>query len=347
MPDDPVFENKPARTQGCRSVLSLRACSASARALDGRSEISLRLALHQGHGDGGCSAKVARRRPGSEFALRPARPDRPPFIAPGYPLLIALVFRIFGTYTFASSMVIITVQILLNLGTVWLMMHVTRMLFGHGAAWIAGLVWACSLPLIWIPTIFWGYVDRHLPVRWPAGAGCFASANELPRWAVDISRSLLRHNRSHQSRHAANARSHVRLAGLSATLRARALRHPARRTYFLRGLFALADPQRKGLPCIHSTCAQPSASSLWMGNRPGATGFLDESLFPSFNPAELQDYKTRGELSYTAHKSDLAKTIYSRASRDVRPAYCWSASPAIGWAPELNMARRSSPCTQR
>jgi hypothetical protein len=46
---------------------------------------------------------------------------------------------------------------------------------------------------------------------------------------------------------------------------------------------------------------------LWMGNRHGATGFLDESLFPSFNPAELNDYKARGELGYTAHKAELAK----------------------------------------
>jgi hypothetical protein len=44
-----------------------------------------------------------------------------------------------------------------------------------------------------------------------------------------------------------------------------------------------------------------------MGNRPGADGFLDESLFPSFNARELNDYKTRGELGYTAHKSELAK----------------------------------------
>lgn len=46
---------------------------------------------------------------------------------------------------------------------------------------------------------------------------------------------------------------------------------------------------------------------LWMGNHPGADGFLDETLFPMYNPAELADYKARGEVAYSAHKSDLAK----------------------------------------
>jgi len=45
---------------------------------------------------------------------------------------------------------------------------------------------------------------------------------------------------------------------------------------------------------------------LWMGNHPGADGFLDESLFPMYNPGELADYKTRGEVGYSAHKSELA-----------------------------------------
>jgi hypothetical protein len=45
---------------------------------------------------------------------------------------------------------------------------------------------------------------------------------------------------------------------------------------------------------------------LWMGNRPGATGYLDESLFPTFNKAELDDYVARGELGYTRNKSVLA-----------------------------------------
>jgi hypothetical protein len=46
---------------------------------------------------------------------------------------------------------------------------------------------------------------------------------------------------------------------------------------------------------------------LWMGNRPGATGFLDESLFPMYDKQELASYIAKGELAYTRDKSDAAK----------------------------------------
>ena len=38
---------------------------------------------------------------------------------------------------------------------------------------------------------------------------------------------------------------------------------------------------------------------LYMGNRPGATGHLDESLFPMFNRQELASYLSKGEVAYT------------------------------------------------
>jgi hypothetical protein len=58
---------------------------------------------------------------------------------------------------------------------------------------------------------------------------------------------------------------------------------------------------------------------LWMGNHAGSTGFLDESLFPTFNPHELADYNTQGEVSYTRSKSQLARQyIYSHAAEFIR-----------------------------
>jgi hypothetical protein len=45
---------------------------------------------------------------------------------------------------------------------------------------------------------------------------------------------------------------------------------------------------------------------LWMGNRPGATGFLDESLFPMYNQQELASYVAKGEVAYTRDKSAQA-----------------------------------------
>ena len=51
---------------------------------------------------------------------------------------------------------------------------------------------------------------------------------------------------------------------------------------------------------------------LWMGNRPGATGFLDESVFPLFNRGEYDQYVSKGEVAYMRDKSALAKQ-YIRA----------------------------------
>lgn len=50
---------------------------------------------------------------------------------------------------------------------------------------------------------------------------------------------------------------------------------------------------------------------LWMGNRPGATGYLVESLFPMYDKGELASYISKGEVAYTRDKSDEA-TEYIR-----------------------------------
>jgi hypothetical protein len=47
---------------------------------------------------------------------------------------------------------------------------------------------------------------------------------------------------------------------------------------------------------------------LYMGNRPGAAGHLDESLFPMFNRQELASYLSKGEVAYT---NDQAKQAWA------------------------------------
>jgi hypothetical protein len=55
-----------------------------------------------------------------------------------------------------------------------------------------------------------------------------------------------------------------------------------------------------------------------MGNRPGATGYLDESVFPMYNKQELANYISEGELAYTQDKSDQAKAyIWAHPARFV------------------------------
>ena len=45
---------------------------------------------------------------------------------------------------------------------------------------------------------------------------------------------------------------------------------------------------------------------LYMGNRPGATGHLDESLSPLLNQQEFASYVAKGEVAYTADQSKWA-----------------------------------------
>src|SRR3984885_13995985 len=76
-------------------------------------------------------------------------------LAPGYPGMIALFFRAFGSFTFAAAIAVMIVQLLFSAATVLLIMHVAFRCFGPRAANLAGGFWAISLPLLWMPTIFW------------------------------------------------------------------------------------------------------------------------------------------------------------------------------------------------
>jgi len=226
------------------------------------------------------------------------------FVAPGYPILIAGVFRVFGSYTLASAVVIICAQIALNLVTIWLMMWVGRRLFDQRVAIVAGLVWACSLPLIWIPTIFW---DTSLAICLMVGLLAlvlhFSGKNTWFIWiflgAYCAMTALI------------NPAMILVLAAMLGWLAWR-LRKAQPYGIILASLTfcaVFAPWPLRNAKVFHSFIPLRTTVGfeLWMGNRPGATGYLDESLFPSFNPAELSDYRSRGELGYTAHKSELAK----------------------------------------
>src|ERR1700677_3756232 len=76
-------------------------------------------------------------------------------LAPGYPAIIALFFRIFGSFTFAAAIAVMAMQLVFSLLTVFFIMQVARQSFGIRTVNTSGMFWAVSLPLIWMPTIFW------------------------------------------------------------------------------------------------------------------------------------------------------------------------------------------------
>jgi hypothetical protein len=224
-------------------------------------------------------------------------------VAPGYPTLIAALFFVFGTDTFASEIAIIALQILVSLVTIWLMMRIARQVLDHRTALLAGAFWALSLPLLWIPAIFWetSLSACALPTiillalrcrRRPAIAAWLLLGSSAAIVAL-INPALLP--------------SLVAIMAWAAWQTRRVAR-----TAPLLGLLALLLlfspwPIRNALQ-FHAFVPLRSTAGfeLWMGNRPGATGFLDESLFPMYNRKELASYVAKGEVAYTGDKSTQA-----------------------------------------
>ena len=222
------------------------------------------------------------------------------FIAPGYPTLVAGVFLVFGSYTFASAIVIMLLQTAISVLTVGLMMHVAREALDQRTANLAGAFWAISLPLLFIPTIFWetslsacaivGMVALALRCRrsptvamWLLLGACAAVAGLINPALLPALGAIV----GWVAYETWGASHSAPLLGILAMLVAFSpwpIRNAIRFHAFI--------PTRTTV-----------GFELWMGNRPGSTGYLDESVFPMYNKQELASYISMGEMAYTRQKS--------------------------------------------
>ena len=248
-------------------------------------------------------------------------------IAPGYPTLIAAVFFLFGIDSFASEIAIIALQILVALVTIWLIMRICRQQLDDRTAILAGAFWAVSLPLLWVPAIFWetSLSACALPAIILLALRCRRRptiARLAPSWR------LFRHRRPHQSRPPAHAPGHHCMGGLAdAPYRPRSpAPRPARPSSAL-----LAWPIRNACR-FHAFVPLRSTAGfeLWMGNRPGATGFLDESLFPMYDKSELASYVAKGEVAYMRDKSDPGPAVHPLPPRSLSPPHPPPLLPLLG-----------------
>jgi 4-amino-4-deoxy-L-arabinose transferase-like glycosyltransferase len=225
-------------------------------------------------------------------------------LAPGYPTVIALVFRIFGSFTYSSAVAVMVMQTFFSVLTVWAIMRVASRCFGIPTANIAGLFWAISLPLLWMPTIFWetclstlflvGMVDLALgclpglsSARWIL-MGMLCGLAGLVNPALILTLLLVYGWAIWQQRQQSLIRP---LLGLL-TFLLLFTPWPIRNAHALHAFIPL-----------RSTVG----FELWVGNRAGATGYLDESQFPIFNKWEYDSYIAKGEVLYMQNKSHLAK----------------------------------------
>jgi hypothetical protein len=221
-------------------------------------------------------------------------------VAPGYPTLISVVFLIFGSYTAASAVTIMLLQILVSLLTIWLMMRVSAQVLDRRSAVIAGAFWAIALPLLWIPTIFWetsisacalvGMIALALrcrrsptPSAWILlGASCAVTGLINP--ALLPSLLLVMGWVAYQTRETGWRRPTLGLVALAVVFAPWPIRNAVRFHAFI--------PLRSTV-----------GIEMYMGNHPGSNGRLDDSLFPMFNKPELASYLAKGEVQYTADKN--------------------------------------------
>ena len=230
-------------------------------------------------------------------------------LAPGYPAVIALVFLVFGSFTFPAAIAVMVLQVLLSAGTVLLIMMVARRCFDRRTADVAGVFWAVSLPLLWMPTIFWetclstllllGMIALALRCEEKPSRSLWAGMGGYCGLAALVNPALLL--------------ALLALLGWTAWQTRKQLRYsPLLGLLVLLLVFAPWPIRNARALGAFIPLRSTVGLELWMGNRDGATGFLDESVFPLFNPREYDQYAAEGEVAYMRDKAALARA-YIRA----------------------------------
>ena len=231
------------------------------------------------------------------------------FLAPGFPALVGLIFRLFGSYSFASAAVLLAIQTLFAVLTVAVILHVARSLFGARAANLAGAFWALSPPLLFLPAVFWdtglstllltGMVALALRSVGKAGVGLWAGMGAYAGSAVLVNPSLM-----------------PALFGvlLWAAYQTRSVLRYEPLICFLAFLAIFAPWPIRNALALHAFIPLRSnfGYELWQGNHAGATGTFDPTLYPLHSQREYAAYAVEGEVAYVRNKSAIARD-YIRA----------------------------------
>ena len=223
-------------------------------------------------------------------------------LAPGYPALIAAFFRVFGAYSAGAAVAVMLAQVLFSVLTVWLIVRVAYQIYGALAADLAGFFWAISLPLLWMPTIFWETCLSTLLLLGMIAIAVRPAYTPAVLTGAYIALAAL-----------VNPALLPALLAVECWLGWSAWQQRRSRWYLCHALlvFALiyAPWPLRNERVMHAFIPTRSTVGLelWMGNRPGATGFLDLSQFPIFNRKEYDRYVALGEVSYMKDKMSVAE----------------------------------------
>jgi 4-amino-4-deoxy-L-arabinose transferase-like glycosyltransferase len=235
------------------------------------------------------------------------------FLTPGYPAMLGLIFRLFGSYSFMSAAVLIVLQTLFAILTVALIMQIARRLFGAPAANLAGALWAVSLPIIWLPAVPW---ETSLSILLLIGMIALAlhcmDTPSIKLWvlmgaycglAMLVNPSLML----------------ALFAILGWTVyQTKSVKRYGPWMCFLVFLAVFSPWPIRNARVLRAFIPLRSnfGYELWQGNHAGATGIFDATLEPLQNKDEYSKYASMGEVAYMEEKSTLAKTYIRSHPRE-------------------------------
>jgi len=230
-------------------------------------------------------------------------------VTPGYPAIVGLIFHLFGSYSIASASAVMLLQTLFTVLTVAVIMWVARRLFGDRTANLAGVFWAVSVPLLWMPILFWetslstllltGMVALALRCVEKPSVSLWAIIGVYCGLAMLVNPALI-------------------LAMLAVACwtvyrtRSSSLHGPLLGVLVMLAVFAPWPIRNARVMHAFIPLRSSFGYELWQGNRAGADGVFDASLYPANSRLEFADYASKGELAYMREKSALAKA-YIRA----------------------------------
>ena len=256
---------------------------------------------------------------------------------PLYPLVIAGVFKLFGTYTHASALVLLSINSVFSALTCVPIFLIAKRCFGEKLAvwsawtwalfpsiifWCTRWVWETSLAALLLTVIFW----LALVIEEKDGLKPWLEFGLLWGIAALTNTSLLSflpasglwawHRRARQGK-----RSLVGMA-LAAAVFAACITPWLIRNYETFGQFVF----------IRSNFG----AELRLGNGPGANGTWMEDLHPTKNVAQLRLYRQMGEIAYvTERKREALAFIRQDHARFAglclrRFIYYWAGPPRSG-----------------
>jgi 4-amino-4-deoxy-L-arabinose transferase-like glycosyltransferase len=204
--------------------------------------------------------------------------------------------------------------------TIATMMLLARKLFSNATANLAGIIWAVSPPLLFLPVIYWDTSFSILLLTLLVTLCVYCA--ESSSWRLWLSIAVCSLIALYTNPSLATAIAGCFLWTLFVTQSSsprRSTRAPLAAAALI--VIGFSFWPIRNYEQLHAFVPLRSnlGYELWQGNRPGSDGFFSVALHPNTSRYEYQRYAALGELDYMHEKTDLAKAaIHADPTRFAR-----------------------------